>query len=764
MTSTNQPTIRPEVQKALGRLRRKIRRYVFFRGVLVLLAWLGLVFWASLALDWLPVALGHDEPGHQTRVFLLGLYALLTLGVTFWWLLRRLFVRLPDRAMAVLLERRFQEFHDSLITTVELGQEPEHAQAFDTRLLEHTFQEAAQQVRQVPLSQVFRLRPLVQAGVLAAAAVLSVGAFAAAAPEAFHIWFRRTLLLQDLRWPRRHHIEVEGPRVRKVARGDDVTVLVRADAAKRIPRTVRLEYQFADGTWGEENMTREGVPEQGYQLFSYTFRDLAQSVRFDAVGGDHRVRDYVIQVVDSPTAELALHCVFPQYMVDPEHGLYTPRTLPVTGVMELPQGTQITVLARTNKPLQKAWARLPADKEDQGEREVSLELTGPRSFQLRIDSLDRDMVIQFRLLDRDGIENKRPIRLALVAVPDQPPEVDIRLLGIGTAVTPDVRIPLAGKIRDDYGVARVWWSYRLDEAPEVKVPLAADAKHRTEILWDEDDSPVLDFRQLRLQALERLRQSRKDSEEKQPPEEDEKALAPYRLVPGQKLVLTVVASDACTLSGGPNSAQGQRYLLDVVTAEELRAILAAQELNLRRRLEQILEEVRETQDSLLRVQFAPREGEGARNDPLEVAALRVQRARQNSEKNRNEVLGVSVGFDDIRRQFINNRMYNKEIDERIRGRIAAPLRQVAEEMYPELDRLLAQLQENLARPEKRNQLLEKSQKQLAEIILRLENVLQNMLELESFEEAIQLIQEIIQEQKQLTEKTKKYRIRRLLNP
>jgi len=425
------------------------------------------------------------------------------------------------------------------------------------------------------------------------------------------------------------------------------------------------------------------------------------------------------------------------------------------------------VLARANKPLQRAWAKLPASEEGQPGQEVPLELTGPRSFQLPIDSLDHDMLIQFRLLDRDGIQNKQPLRLALVALPDQPPEVDIRLLGIGTAVTPDVRIPLAGKIRDDYGVARIWWSYRADQGPEVEVPLVADAGRRTEVTWSEEEPPVLDFRQLRIQALQRSN-APTDAPERSPKESKDKPSRaeqknPYQLVPGQKLVLTVVASDACTLEGGPHSAQGQRYLLDVVTAEELRAILAAQELNLRRRLEQILEEVRETHDSLLRVQFAPREGEKA-NDPLEVASLRVQRARQNSEKNRNEVLGVAVGFDDIRQQFINNRMYNKEIDERIQGRIATPLRRVAGEMYPELDRLLSALQENLAQPGKREPLLEKSQKQLAEIILRLEEVLQNMLELESFEEAIQLIREIVQEQKQLTEKTKKYRIRRLLNP
>ncbi len=748
------PPLRPEVRSALRRLRWRIRGYGLLYGLLTLLSVAGAVFWVWLALDYLPVWLGHDEPDRPTRVVLLIGFSTLGAAVAYWGLVRRVLVRLPDRAMAMLLERRFGQFQDALLTSVELAQNPRHAQAFHRQLLAHTFHQAAEKVAQVELGAVFRWRPLARAALVALVAGGSVGGFAWAAPQAFELWVRRALLLQDVLWPRLHHIQVQGPRRRKVARGDDVTILVRADARKRIPRTVRLEYQFLeDGLRGSENMIREGTPRQGFQLFTYTFRDLTQSLRFDAVGGDHRVRDYWILVVDSPSAELKIHCVYPAYMQDPQHQRYTPRTLPVSGVMELPQGTQVTVLGRSTKPLREVWAVFSGEEKSFSKRRQQVQLTSARAFQLELPPLNQDLSVEFELLDTDGIRNKQPIRLALVAVPDQPPEVDIRLVGIGTAVTPQVRIPLRGEVRDDYGIKQVQWLYQVDQGPEVRVPLVAEAQRRTQIQWHQDPLPALDFRQLVQQALKQLRQKEASPDR----QKIQQALAPYQLQPGQKLVLTVVASDACTLGSGPQEGQGQRFLLDVVSPEELRAILAAQELNLRKRLEQILEEIRQTQDALNQL---PAEWDKQKD----LALLRVQRARQNSEKNANEVLGVALGFEDIRQQFLNNRMDNPEVDRRLAQQIAQPLRQVAQELFPELDLRLQQLQQALEQSSNPEQLLSPCQEQIAQIILRLEEVLQNMLELETFEEAIQLVREIIEEQKQLREKTKQYRIRRLTRP
>ena len=62
--------------------------------------------------------------------------------VIYRWIFRRAFVRMPDHSMAVLLERRFGQFHDSLVTAVELAEQPGHAEQFNQDMLAHTRQEA----------------------------------------------------------------------------------------------------------------------------------------------------------------------------------------------------------------------------------------------------------------------------------------------------------------------------------------------------------------------------------------------------------------------------------------------------------------------------------------------------------------------------------------------------------------------------------------------------------------------------------------------
>ena len=53
--------------------------------------------------------------------------------------------------------------------------------------------------------------------------------------------------------------------------------------------------------------------------------------------------------------------------------------------------------------------------------------------------------------------------------------------------------------------------------------------------------------------------------------------------------------------------------------------------------------------------------------------LRIQRARQNGQKDSHETTGVSEGFADIRQELINNRIYTEELRIRIEQDIVAPL-------------------------------------------------------------------------------------------
>ena len=94
-------------------------------------------------------------------------------------------------------------FHDSLVTSVELTEQPDHAEAFDPSMLAHTSQEALDDVDRVRLGAVFNYRPLLRSLVGAAILVGTIVLFYAQNRQALAVWVNRIYLLRDEAWPRR---------------------------------------------------------------------------------------------------------------------------------------------------------------------------------------------------------------------------------------------------------------------------------------------------------------------------------------------------------------------------------------------------------------------------------------------------------------------------------------------------------------------------------------------------------------------------------
>jgi hypothetical protein len=78
-------------------------------------------------------------------------------------------------------------------------------------------------------------------------------------------------------------------------------------------------------------------------------------------------------------------------------------------------------------------------------------------------------------------------------------------------------------------------------------------------------------------------------------------------------------------------------------------------------------------------------------------------------------------------------------------------------MYPELDRRLKDLEQKLADPAASDQAVDLALEQADDILLELDKVLQKMLDLESFNELLNIVRSLIEDQDELTEKTKKER-------
>ena len=166
-------------------------------------------------------------------------------------------------------------------------------------------------------------------------------------------------------------------------------------------------------------------------------------------------------MVDSPTlADVVLSCRFPSYMK--LQGGSRQEDIPVTGTMELPIGTRVVVQARSNKDLVRVVVeRLVGDRRELLEQiewsDQNIKTHSPRDFHVVIERLSEDTTLLFTLSDTDGITNRRPARLLLTARGDETPRVAVRLHGIGDAITPAARLPIVGKLSDNYGLAAAWF-------------------------------------------------------------------------------------------------------------------------------------------------------------------------------------------------------------------------------------------------------------------------------------------------------------------
>jgi hypothetical protein len=620
-------------------------------------------------------------------------------------------------------------------------------------MLAEAHRQAVDQTASVDVKQVFNRGPLARAMGVAAVLAVSITVFALAAPEALAIWTRRSLLLSDELWPRKTRLEIEGfadGKV-KVARGSNVQLVVKADTTMVVPDVVQVRFRTDDGGRFRENMARDGVADpqrDPFQLFSHTFSSVLNPLWVDVVGGDDRLYDLRIEVVDSPAiAGMTLFCEYPAYMVREDLDLYTPRELPVTEFMQLPVGSRVTVRAKTNKDLVRVQVDYQLDKSRTETHMIDVPQTGGdrRAFEFTLEELNEDKTLLFGLLDADGIKNREPARLAIGARPDEPPQVAVRLRGIGTAITPAARLPIVGEITDDYGLSQAWFEYTIDEGTAERRPLVKTPNRAAILKFDEQDyGEAFDVR-------------------------DE-----LQLQPKQKLLIAVKAADTYDLEAAPHTGSSQKFLLDIVTPAQLRLLLEARELNLRRRFETIIDEVTQTRETLAAIVIGapadaktPADGKPAEEaagkppvdeeTPVSVASLHVQRAVQNCRKNSYETLGVATSFDDIREELINNRLDTEELKARLKDRISDPLKQIVGDRFPELERRLEALLPKLSDAQAGAKSLVQAQQQADLVLVEMQQVLSQMLELETFNEAIALLRSIMESQQQINEKTKKQR-------
>lgn len=715
---------RPIIGK-VRRLRWLVRGYVGLEGAAIVAIILGAAFWIGLAIDWM------FEPLPIVRVLMWVAVIVVTGWATIRYFVTRAFAPLSDSSLALLVERNYPQLKESLVTTIDALDRHRGTPPGNPAMLRQTSAAAANAIHSVELSRLFRWAPLAWKTGLAALCTASIALFALLESQAFGFWMNRLQLGNEL-WPRRVQLAVlgfvehHGERVMNVARDDnlDLQVLASVEGGHVAPEMVEIRYERADGRRGRSPMIRVGRALAGRdaaQQYRYTFQNVEHDLRFAIVGGDDRIEDLLLRVVERPQVDrIVVDCEYPDYLDR------APRSIPVSGRTELPTGAHATFRVRATKPLASAQVHDPAEAAD---LPVTVDAQNPHelSFGLSVGQEDRVLLVTVR--DTEGVESHEPYRVVISAIPDLPPEVSVALRGIGTAITPQATLPLAGNVTDEYGVTKVWYEYQVDQEPAARRDLAAQPNGSRKF----DDFQRFDL------ALT-------DPQSKRP-------LVP--LSPGQKLSISVKATDAYDLGREPHVGASQRFLLEIVTESELRALLEKRELTLRQQFEVIYEKMVGTRELLDRIELTP-----PADEPADGKARRQQRdasriggCQQNATQLSFETLGVAEGFEDIVAELKNNRVDTEELTTRLEQGISEPLRQIGGELLPAFEAQLQDLHESFATAEDLPVHLGKAKGEGDEVVQAMKQVLDRMLELESYNELVELLRGIVAEQKQLRDQT-----------
>lgn len=818
-----------KVRETLDRVRSQLRKYVAIYAALIATIWVLFIFWFGGFLDFVPVTMGSSETPRWIRVGLLLGMAAGPIWALLAWATPRWLTRMKDRSIALLIERNFPSLDNHLLTAVELSQPSKFDSELDLqvsnpaayqKMLDRVHEQLNQRIEIVDCNQLFDWRPIRTATACVVLAFIVTIAATLAMPSWMGHWSKRLFALSDSPWPRNAELRADGIVVPlaafrgqlaadrqmvpfvdgavRVPRGSAVLLQISAATENKVvPEVCTVFYRAEDGSRGRANMRRIGAPQDSWQTFVLDGPPLdgvAQSIEFDVLGLDVRLRDLRLEVVDPAViTDLNLELTYPEYLLS-SLTRSQQETVPYRNGMRIPEGTQVRLRGKASAPLSNVDYSLSGSSSGPGRRKAGLNTdeasdsdangvsdnslaaqgqlrieTIPaegREFEINLGEMSESHVIEIRGLDENGLSSDQIPRYVLAMQEDTIPEVASQLKGIGNAITPAAILPLEGTVSDDNGIAELWVELASSDGTETRVAL--------EIPTDNMLRAEIDLQQLRENAN-------------------------FFVDPGDTLGFVVFGQDYFDLDDQPHLGRGQTKQLSVVTEDELLVILDRQELELRQRLEIIMDELQqlgETLDALAAKPLpsawhVPQESNAPANvnlTPVALASLtssltaltvqsetdddtarrrrmlavRAQQSVLQGDKSQQELVGVAVSVDDLRLQLQNNRIDSYDRQARLLDKVHIPLVSLMDDEYDLFTKTLLEMQTASMSGDCADQ-ASTARASLDAVLSRLESIKENMLDIESFNEIIDLVRGLLEDQEELLDATERKKQQSILD-
>jgi len=777
------------ISEKLMQLRGLIGRFVVSQALMTVAIWLVMAFWFFGLCDYLPTKFGAAESPKLVRMIMLGLMLATIVVILYRYLWQLWLVRWTDSTLALLIENQYSDFKSSLITTVQAASpnsfsknaKDDHPQR--ASLLELARIHALNLLESVDVSRIVRFQPL-QLKLCVLGVVLSFsGIVALSQPSWTSHWANRLFALADLPWPRYTELGVDGieldvptftgrnQRERyTISFKDGVALVPKGQACqlkswasltgKIVPDVCTVYYQDASGNRGRANMRRLAAnsTQQPFVLDGPPLESVSDLLWLSIAGGDARISNLQLKSVDAPqVTKLMLNVEYPDYLQRSTKTTWGKESVEYRTGSRLPQGTKLEVAIEANKAVSRCdYVFFRSGEASEPTSTVVQSILTEASLGptlINAGPLDSNLMMEIRLWDADGICSTRVQQFVVSSIPDLTPQVDLILDGIGTSITENAILPIAGKIKDDYEVKETWLETVIDENPV--------SKSLQELRKDGQVLSQLDLKEQRDQGK-------------------------LQAKVGSTIGLSLVAADFADLLNEPHIGRSNPIQLGIVTPDQLLVMLDRRELAMRGRLEQIIGELSQMRDLMINIKKSKvagtQEANGAAtesSDPADDKAeekqdssddkmdetrmarmqmLRAQQVAAQMMKSEGELRGVEKELHQINRELINNRIDSADRRTRLEDKVRTPMLIVLDQKWPLLSQEVLMLEKSLTRRElpvvEDSNIIDTSIEKSNDIIISLNAILNDMIDIQDFNEVVDLVRGMLDDQTKLNDKTK----------
>ncbi|HTN73967.1 MAG TPA: hypothetical protein VL096_01925, partial [Pirellulaceae bacterium] len=593
------------------------------------------------------------------------------------------------------------------------------------------------------------------------------------------IWFNRNLLLGEATWPQKTYLEIQGLKdgIILLPRGENWTQIVKVrEDSEVVPDNVYID--FAGYGRPPQAMKRLNP-----ETFETVFTNVIEEFKFRARGGDAVSEVIQVRLVEPPAAEkLTLHTTLPKYAGSASEELPAGK-----GPYYVIPGSQLKIAGVGNKPLAKAVLVIEPDllalwrknntlkPEDKGPSAADLQaklgsaslrfdlkLTDSKQFAGELpawqpaaneEASDARMVdlmkslnaaprlvagkYMLELTDDTGLVSKRPATFVVMFKDDREPRfTDARLVGVSSMVVPQAKVPYTARVLDDFALTKVELGHRARSEDSE----SAEVTGTTPIASLKDKLPA---QAIKLDAAD-----------------NEFEISSLQLQPGSSLTLYVQGTDNDEINlGGPKTGKSADFALRIVTEEQLRTDLLRREKEQRQEFERLLK----NQEDLITDLGALAAGVAGTADFTDEQRLQLMAIQKRQNLVATNSGGVANVLEAITVEVLNNRLEEEggKLESRLREKIIAPMRKIAELDVDEAVLLLEKARRVASDAAARDLALKEAQTQQQKIVVTMKQILESMAKAEGYQEAINLLYELEKAQKDVLERTRKEKEERI---